>query len=254
MGFSKINIPLCNSFQDNFSSLLNPGYAALGDVNSRISSLTSGLSGITYTDPYLLNDMLYEYQNKVDGYLPGSTINDLYDLNQFLQECLYFSGLSPVTAMLGTLTGINRQIDDLTGNYSNYYPEFDYGNQAYGLDNYIRSLGLGNNLGSADKLLECLALGCAAFDSSYSSSYNSMSNELETMYNDLYMISDPIDPRYGMTDFKSIYSNEGLTSAQIESLENTRQGIEAAKNKATESVDQAVAAIKEEMKNGDIFA
>jgi len=57
-----------------------------------------------------------------------------------------------------------------------------------------------------------------------------------------------------MTDFQSIYQDIGMTPDEIFHIESVRTAIDSSKTEAVNSVNNAVAAIKNEMKFGSIFS
>lgn len=253
MAYSGINNSLCNKILGEFDSLIAPGIGAKNEINSLTSGLSSQLSGLSYSDSTSLNIALTNYQSDVNLNLPGTSESYLRGFKNFLDNCSYLSRLSPVSAMLGTLFGIYNKINSLIGVYNTSYPEFSVGNSAYGLDNLLNKLNISQSLGFADNLLNCLDFGCAAYDSSYSGSLSSMTADLDGLYNDLNIVSDTNDSRYGLTNYQSIYSGVGMSDGEILQMESVRTNIEESNTNALTSVTNSVAAIKDEIKFGTIF-
>jgi len=254
MSFGATDKSLCNKLLTDFDSLMAPGLGAKNEVNKQTNKLKADLHGLVYSPNELLNQALYDFQADVNQNLPGSTVNDLIRIKNFLDNCDYLNRLSPVSAMLGTLFGIYNKIDNLVSDYTNLFPEFGLGNFASGLDGLLKGFNIAGLLSGADSLLDCLDSGCATFDPTYSGNISSMTDQLDGLYNDLNIVSDPLDSRYGMTDFNNIYQDVGMSVSEITQFDNVRSNMDFAKSNATAAVDNAVAAVKNEIKFGSIFA
>lgn len=260
MSFGGTDRSLCNKLLGDFDGLLAPGRSAQGDVNGYTNDLKGLLGGLAgnMSPSSEIDDALYDFQNQVNNNLPGSTINDLQNFKNFLDNCVYLGALQPVSAMLATLFGIYNKISNLISVYNVDYPEFGAGNIASALDDLIGLPSTGDSisglLGGADGLLNCLDLLCTTFDSGYNGDLTTMTSDLQGVYTDLNLVDDPSDPRYGMTDFESIYQSQGLSPTEVLQMEKVRTNINGAKQNSIEAVGSAVAAIQEETKNGTIFA
>lgn len=256
MALTSTDKSLCNKLVSDFQSLIAPGKMAKGAVKGASNDMKSKLSGMIYSDPTNLNNALSAYKNQVDGNLPGASEADLNNIKKFIDGCEYLQFLSPVSAMVGTITGIFDEIGKLINGFDLSFPEFGAGGFGSLIDKILDGVNIpgGDKISSllalADKLLDCLSNSCASIDPSYIGDLNRMSDELEDTYKALGVVDDPNDPNYGKFDYSKLYNDVGMTGDEIAAIQKTKSGINVSKDAGSDAVKNTVDAIKKATKLG----
>lgn len=260
MALSNNKKSLCNKLVSDFDGLISPGKQAKGAINSATNLMKSKLSGMAWSDPGLLNEGLGTFQDQVNNSLPGDQLSDLEDIKDFIDNCDYLKNLNPVSAMVGTIGGIFNEIDNLVNGLDLTLPEFSAAGLGSLIDKALDGLpGLPGSdkiadlLAKADELLNCLSNSCAAFDPTYVDDLTQKSDELQGVYDDLGLVDDPLDPDYGKFDYSTMYNELGLTTSEIEAINNVKTAINSSKDAGGSAVSNVTNAIKQAKKLGGLF-
>ena len=97
-------------------------------------------------------------------------------------------------------------------------------------------------MGQADRLIECLdSIGGAEY-ADQATEYIDTTNGL---YDKLNMIDDPLDSNYGKLNLNKIYSDAGLSTVEINKINNVKYAINKAKDNTGRSVYASVSKLKE---------
>lgn len=259
MALTNNETSLCNKLVSDFDSLIQPGNAAKGEINSATNTMKSKLNGMTFSDPGLLAGALDQYRDDVNAMLPGDQLSDLENIKSFIDSCDYLQFLNPVSAMMGIVGGVFDEINNLVNGLDLSFPEFSAGGLGSLVDKLLNGVNIPGGdkisdlLALADKLLNCLSSGCAAVDPSYVSDLTAKSDELQQTYDDLGLVDDPNDPNYGKFDYSSMYNDLGLTTGEIGNISSVKSGINVSKDAGTEAITKTTDAIKTAKKIGELF-
>ena len=247
---------LCNKLVSDFDKLIQPGRSAKGAINSATDAMKSQLSGMIFSDTNDLSAALEAYRNQVKDLLPGDSISDLEEMKNFIDSCDYLKAFAPISAIIGTIGGIFDTISDLINGLSSQFPEFGAGGLGSLVDKLLNGLNfpggdkIADLLALADKLLNCLSAGCAAFDPTYIVPLSQKSAELQSVYDDLGLVDDPLDPNYGKFDYSAMYNELGLSTSEIGAIDSVKGGINLSKDDGVGAVDAAKSAVKNAVKGG----
>ncbi len=263
---------LCNKLLADWDGLLAPVYAAKGAIQKAANDMLNKLKEMVdfqlFTFPIQdLTDALDDFEAQVKDALPGDELDDLQRLKNFLDNCEYLQPLEPISALIGTALGISDNIDNLISEFFDAldFPEFGAANFGSYIDNLLGGIpGLPGGdvisefLAQADKLLNCLSALCALQDPTYQGDLTRMSDELQELYDDLNINDNPASSDYGTFKFSTIYGppsppGAGLTSDQINAINNTKSGLNNAKNSGVAAVDGVKSAIQQASKIGGLF-
>lgn len=262
---------LCNKLLADWNGLLAPVYASKAAIqkasNDMLNKLREMVRFKLFTWPLQdLEDEINGFLDDVKDNLPGNELDDLQRLKYFLDHCDYLNQLEPISALIGTALGISDEIDSLIDNLYVDFPEFAAANFGSLIDNLLSALPglpggdvLADLLAQADELLNCLTLLCAVIEpDKYSPVLNGMFDELQTLYDDLNIIDDPNSADYGKFNYETIFGpppeGAGLTDDQITAFEDTKTGLNAAKDSGVAAVDGVKSAIQQASRIGGMFS
>jgi hypothetical protein len=246
MAILPVERSMCNKMVYDFDGLISPAQQARSAVTSKKNDMQGLLNTLTSSSQSAISTAISNLTSQVDDIIPTATLYDMQKLQQFIEQCEYLSGLSPIAAMLGALTSIYRKIDDLLDNIGATVPEFNIGKLASAINDLLTSRGpnLSELLKDLDKLLNCVELYCGG---EYPAQLSSMSTTLGQAYSDLNIVSDPLDSKYGLFDFESMYSTAGLDATQIAQQDQVRDAVDGEKDRAKSTIDSAIDIYKENL-------
>jgi len=263
---------LCNKLLSDWNGLLAPVYAAKSKIikakNDMVNKLKEMVKFKLFTLPTSdLENALNDFEDQVKDNLPGDELDDLQRIKDFLDRCEYLQKLEPISALIGTALGISDEIDNMINEFFDAlnFPEFGAANFGSIIDNLLNALpglpggdALAALLAEADKLLNCLTELCILIDpDKYSPQLNGMKDELQALYDDLN-IGDGTSGEYGKFKYDVIYGSPpegaGLNDDQINAINNTKTGLNNAKNSGVNAVNGAKSAMQQASKIGGLFS
>ena len=260
MALSNNEKSLCNKLNSDFDQLIQPGKSAKGAINSATNDMKSKLAGMTFSSSSALSAALDAYRDQVADVLPGDQLSDLENIKNFIDSCEYLQFLDPVSAMMGTVGGIFDEIDNLINGFDLTFPEFSAGGLGSLVDKALNALPgmpggdkISDLLAAADKLLNCLSSGCAAVDPSYIPSLSQKTAELQSVYDDLGLIDDPLDPNYGKFNYDAMYNDLGLSASEVSNIESVKSTINTSKDSGIDAIKNTTDAMKTAKKVGGFF-
>ena len=246
MAILPVERTMCNKMVYEFDGQIAPAQQAKGAVNSKKNEMQSLLNTLTSSSQSAINTAISDLTSQVDDVIPTATLYDMQQLENFITNCEYLSGLSPIAAMLNALTSIYSKIDDFLDNIGATVPEFNIGKVASAINDLLSSRGpnLSDLLKNLDKLINCVELYCGG---EYPAQLSSMTTALGQAYSDLNIVSDPLDSKYGLFDFDSMYSTAGLDATQIAQQDQVRNAVDGEKDRAKSTIDSAIGIYKENL-------
>jgi hypothetical protein len=178
----------------------------------------------------------------------------LNKVNTIIDEATHI----PEVIAAGILSKIEESFSTAAEAASRFIPDFDFDfGLDYDLDFLDGSLDAVNSLvgsvamgaqrisdimGQADRLIACLdAIGGPEY-AAITSEYTDTTNDL---YDKIGMIDDPLDPDYGNINLNKIYSDAGLTTSEINKINNVKYAINKAKDNTGRSIYASVSKLKE---------
>ena len=267
MALGKNEKTLFNKLLADWNGLLAPVYASKSAIqkatNDMINKLKEMVQFDLFTGEAALNAAIQDFGDQVKDQIPGDELDDLQRLKNFLDNCEYLQPLEPISALIGTALGISDEIENLIDKFFDSFniPEFGAANFGSIIDNLLAGLpglpggdALADLLAQADKLINCLSALCALQDPSYSADLTSMSDELQELYDDLRIVDNPASSDYGKLDYSAIYADVPLNADQINAINNTKAGLNNAKNSGVNAVNNTKSAIQQASKIGGLFS
>jgi hypothetical protein len=252
---------LCNKLLNDWGGLLTPLNSANGIIGGYASSLDSQLRNMQWSGTSALLNGISTLNSVIGNAIPGSTLNDMRALKQFLDQCVYLNGNNPLSAVLNTSKGIFNLIDDTLNSLYGTMPEFGVGKIAGYINQLLKGLGIpgGDMLSdifkTADQLLNCLSQICYQYDPSYYGSYiTSYTNQLDSLYTSMNIVSDPLSQNWGLFDYDTLYSNVGLTQPQISDINLVIDAVDTVKETSLASVTSSITVVKDLLGEGGFFA
>jgi len=215
-----------------------------------------------FTGEAALNAAIDDFQDQVEDQIPGDELDDLQRIKDFLDNCEYLQPLEPISALIGTALGISDEIQNLIDDFFDALDIPEFGAADFGslIDNLLAGLpglpggdALADLLAQADKLLNCLSGLCAIEDPDYSADLTSMTDELQDLYDDLNIVDNPASSDYGKFDYGTLYAEAGMGPDQINAINNTKAGLNNAKNSGVNAVNNTKNAIQQASKIGGLF-
>lgn len=243
---------MCNQLVQKYWDLVAPVHKIKNQVKSELNKFERMLSGMVFSVSNDIDNALHNLENEAKGIIPGSTIDDLREIQRFLNGCDFFEGTNPVAAVLGGSLAIYDQLDDYFQTIP--LPEFQAGAVANTLKKLMSGVGIGlpnsnnieNILRNADKLLACLNAFCPG----KASEAQLIASDLQGLYDILKVVDDPNNPNYGQINFDSIYEDVGMTAMEILNMNNVINGMWETQAEASVGLGNAVNSIKTAIKGG----
>jgi hypothetical protein len=259
MAFTSMDRTLCSKLVTDFSNLINPITAAQDIVTDHAATLDSMLRSTVWSGTDVINGGIGTLNNTIQNSVPGNTSVDMKSLKTFLDNCAYLSGQNPIATILDASNGIFTLIDDTLSSLYTTIPEFGIGQIAGYINDILKGAGtLGGDVLSdifkaADKLINCLSNLCGFYDPSYMPYVVSYGTQLSSFYTSMNIIGDPLDPKYGLFDYDTLYSNVGLTPSQISDMNLVINAIDNIKETSMTTVIASISSITELVDAGGFF-
>ena len=269
MALTKNQRMVLDKISGDFSGLVSPADSSKGAIKGRIDNATTKMKTMTFSSPSTLATAIADYSSDVSNRLPGNTESDIQEILSMIGDCDFLNGQSDdnFSTMMKVINNAVKSIFDNIGtiafDFSVTIPEFDAG----GLLDYVNSLfgglsfpnfpsikipgqiDLTNIMKNADKLINCLdILG----EGEYNDQVTEDTSTLTNLFDDLSMVSNPVDPNYGNLDLASIYSTAGISSPQQANMNAMQGAFRAVKEASVGSVSQALDKAKSMKKLGII--
>jgi len=244
MAILPVERSMCNKMVYDFDGLLAPARAAKGAVRNKKNEIQSQLNVLTSSSQSAINSAVSSLTSQMDDIIPTATLSDMRELERFIEQCEYLSGLSPIAAMLGAIDSIYSKLDDFLDNIGASVPEFNLGKLASAINDLLGARGpnISDLLKNLDKLINCVELYCGG---EYPSQLSSMTTALGQTYTDLNITSDPLDTNYGLFDFNSLYSTAGLDVTQIGQVNQVISSVDGEKDRTRSTINSAIDIYKE---------
>jgi hypothetical protein len=262
---SKTRAAICDSLIETWDNILNPIEAVETQYRIFTSEFATQLATVVdWIDPVTaLNDLFYDTNMS----LPGSTLTDIQELLNIVNECIFFENQSPLTSIYTAQNGVFNIIDASVNNLSGLYRQFGPGKYASLINSLLRGLGIpggqsiANLLKKADNLLSCLTWQCTGFYDprhivtvDYAQYVSDFSTRINDLYADLNVEDNPFSPNYGEFKYDVIYDQIGLGSQERTWMNQTTKGIDDAKQMVLNGISSSTSAFKQAKRLGEIIA
>jgi len=242
---------ICNKVVADFEGLTSPIRAAKGQIRSAASDFADQLRNTVWSEQSVLDQALTDFEDDLEEILPGDTSDDVQAIKDMIDNCDYLSSLSSVSTIAGTAGGIYDGIEDIINSLSETTPEFQLGGIADTINNILKGIQFpfGDDISAlfakADKLIECLAAYCGG---EYPSQVTQFTDDLNQLYSDMNIVSDPNNENYTNFDYGRVYSEVGLNPTQISNVTSTINKIDEGNQVAKSAIDSSIEAIKDTIK------
>jgi hypothetical protein len=237
---------MCNKMVYDFDGQIKPAQQAKGAVRNNQNQMQSLLNTLSSSSQGAINTAINDLTSQVTDIIPAATLNEMEELERFIEQCEYLNALSPIAAMLGALTSIYDKIDGFLDNIGASVPEFNIGKLASAINDLLggRGANISDLLKNLDKLINCVELYCGG---EYPDQLTNMTTAIGQTYDDLNIESDPLATNYGLFDFNDLYDTAGLSPAQKLQQEQVRNAVDGEKDRAKSTIDAAVNIYKENL-------
>jgi hypothetical protein len=239
---------LCNKIVGDFSGLTSPIRLAKLGVRQKAAEFEDQMRNTVFSATSVLDDALQSFEDQLQNILPGDTASDVKAIKDMIDNCDYLSALNPVSAVAGTALGIYGGIADIISGLSNTIPEFSGGRLSDSINNVLKGLqfpfgdDISNLFSKADKLIECLAAYCGG---EYPAQVSQFTNDMNSLYSDMNIVSDPNNANYTNFDYNQIYGNVGMNPSQITNMTRTISTIDTGNVNAKSAIDSSIEAVKD---------
>lgn len=255
MALSSTATSMCNQLVQKYNGLIDPVKAAKSGFKSLTRTLVSQMSTAIYSPLASLESEMSSLQARVNGIIPGIDDEAMDDIDLFLINCPIFGQSTPVSAVGGTTNGIFDEINGFIDESYALFDEFGLANMADTLNKMLNGVGFpgGGNLSSllsnGGLLIQCLSSLCPGFEPIVIS----YTDDLNSVYDEMHIVSNPVDPNFGLLDYDYLYSTAGMSPSQITNMNYTISGVTDIKSNALSSVDASKQAVKNKINTGSLF-
>ena len=235
---------LCNSLDQKYGALITPLLNSRPGYKNLLNSYINQMRSTVFSPPGAVEQGVDDLVNQANGVMPGDEVDDLNRINTFMQNCPFFDEASPVSALLGSVSGLFDAIDNFINNISITVPEFGLAALADQLNKLLNGDGFpgGNNLSALfkmlDKLINCLNALCPGFF------IENKINQVNDLYNFYNVDSNPTSLTYAQLNYASIYQELNLTPGQINNLNTALNSVTSVKETALSSVQSVANKLK----------
>ena len=242
---------LCNKIVADFEGLTAPIRAAKTQIRSTASNFADQLRNTIWSDQNDLDQALTDFEDDLEQILPGDTADDVQAIKDLIDNCDYLSALSSVSAIAGTTKGVYDGIEDIVDSLSETTPEFVLGGIADTINNILKGIQFpfGDDISAlfakADKLINCLEAYCGG---EYPAQVIQFTTDINQLYSDMNIVSDPNNANYTNFDYGTVYSSVGLNPQQISNVTSTINKIDEGNVAAKSAIDSSIEAIKDSIR------
>ena len=247
MAISSTTRSLCNKMVTDYTGLTSPIRQARAAIRQKSSDLEREIRNTIFSETSALDAALQSFEDQLEENLPEDTAQGVQDIKDMIDNCEYLSALNAVSAVAGTALGIYDKIKDLIDDISTSTGEFIPGGIADEINNILNGLQIpfgdeiSNLFSKADKLIECLTAFCGG---EYPSQISAFTSELNDLYDDMNIVSDPNDSNYTNYDYDALYDKLDLSAEGRENLNKTINKISDGHTAAKDSIDSTIEAVK----------
>lgn len=251
MAISTTTRSICNKVANDYPGLSTPIRQAKGLIRSKAFEFEDQLRNTIFSSTSALDTALQQFEDDLEDILPGDTAQDVQDIKDIIDNCNYLSALNSVSAVAGTALGIYHGIANIIDDISNSTPEFTAGGFADQINNILKGIqfpfgdDISKLFSNADQLIQCLESFCGG---EYPLQVSEFSSDLNGLYTDMNIVSDPNNENYTNFDFNKIYSNVNMNAQQIENMTKTIDKIDGGNNRAKEAIDSSIEAVKDSIR------
>lgn len=243
-----------NKASKDFYGLISPADAIKGEVSEKIGNSIISLKTTVFSTPATIAGGITTLSNNTGEVIPGSTVNDINEIKDMIDDCEYLSEVASLLGIAGqVIKNINNasksildKIAEFILNIGLTIPEFDI---SKGLDDITSEFEKSTSgiMTGADKLINCLdILG----QGEYTTEVTEYSSALSDLYVDLGMVSNPVDPNWGELDLSAIYSEAGMSPAEIVNMQTVQTSIKSVKSDSVNALSAAIDTTKSMKKLG----
>lgn len=256
MALTSTERSLCNSLVQKFDPLVSPVRNAKQDYRRIVADFKSQLRSTAWSPQQDVVNGILDLQTQTSNVLPGDSLDDMTRIKRFMDNCIYFRGIQPVSVVLGGTLGTFGKIDEFMENISATTPEIGLGAIADGINRVLSGATVpgGSNLSGilnqSDILINCVSQLCG---SEYNPQIIYMVDTVDGLYDDFGVTKNPLDPNYGKFDYDALYSSIGLTSQQKTNMNISIAGITQVKNGTTTAINNTVNKVKQLINLGGFF-
>ena len=254
MALSGMDTSLCNKLVSDYNSLVAPINMAKAIVRQKMAEVETYLRGMIFSAQSALNGAIGQFQDDIAAALPKADLAAMNELKQFMDQCLYLDGFSPMSAIMGTAAGVYDNMNTLIGDNTINFQEFGASDLFSSInDSFGSSGGMTNSFKQSDALLNCLSAICVTGDPDYQAAVVGITADLGNLYTTLNVVGNPLDADYGKFNTEAVYNNAGLTSEQKGKITQVTTSIDGAKSDSAAAIDASVSKVQELTKDGDFF-
>jgi len=211
MAFSSIERSVCEKMGYDTGGLFSPGLQAKSFVISTISAIQAALRGYVASPQSVIDAALGDLYADTATILPGDSLDDIQRILDIINNCLYLSGSDTLNNPISLTTAFIRSMIEAISGFVNGYisiPEFLLGKLLSILDELYGNVLPGGRaisaaLASIDQIINCLEFLC---NGEFTAQVIILSTDVETLYNDLWIVDDPLAPNYGKLDKDTLFS------------------------------------------------
>lgn len=256
MALSPTVTSMCDQLVQKYNGIIDPVKTGKSGFKSLTRSLISQMSTANYSAIGNLETEMGSLETQLSGVVPGDDDDAMTDLNDFIQNCPFFDQQTTgVSAVKGSSNGVFDRLDEFIDGSSSSFDEFGLAQIADNLNKLLDGSGFpnGNNLSQllkdADILIQCLSGLCPG----YEPIVISYQDDVNGLYDEMHIVSNPVSPNYGLLDYDYLYSTANLEPTQISNMNYTIGGVTDLKSSAKTSIDSSVQAVKNALNLGSIF-
>lgn len=245
---------ICDRLSGEFDSMLQPINAASRTIKNQITQVKTTLNNLSFSPAAVVDAKISEVEDQVKEVIPEGNPEDIQETIDFINSCNFLSEnellRNPIAIYNGAVNSTLSKVSDFITDAAALLPEFNAAQLLGAITDKFAgitglslpdALNISDIVRSADQLINCMAGRCGA---EFASRVTDMIDELEGIYNDLNIISDPLDPNWGDFDIQELYDLAGFDPTEIVQMDKVVNTVTQTKTDALNSINSINTSIK----------
>lgn len=254
MSIASTRATICDRLSGEFDSLIQPINAAQRDIKNQITDVKTTLNNLSFSPESVVDNKIDEVENQVKEVVPEGNPEDIQETVDFINDCNFLSEnellRNPIALYNGAVNSTLDKVGQFVSDAASALPEFNAAQLIGAITDKFSgitglsipdALNISDIVRSADKLINCMAGRCGV---DYASRVTEMIDRLEGIYNDLNIVSDPLDTNWGEFDTQALYDLAGFDPSQINQMDKVVTSVNQTKTTALSSINNINSSLK----------
>lgn len=244
---------ICEKISSEFDSILSPIQTARQTIMRSVLEAKSLLANMTFSPSNIIDDAIGDLEEQVRDVIPEGNPADIQETIDFINSCNFLSDSellsNPIALYNGAVDSVLGRTWDFVSDLSSSLPEFNAGqilgnilSKYSGLtDGLPISLDISNIMRNADTIINCIAGRCGL---DFADRVIDMSEQLDILYQNLNIISDPNLSNWGEFDLQTLYADAALSAQEIIQMDKVVVSVQKTQSDVVSGINNMNSSLK----------